>query len=181
MHLPCSQHEAKIRVNHTRCCFLFKRNERPHPAAVSLRCPVVSQQGLWKHCSSGWLKFLFSPGWRPWDTKWSLLALAAPETALVLITEGRRTLHTALQCLWEMGSKSQTFCYRFLHPSSHDPVESVCGSHLDKVLMNLELHCTCESLWLHPQDTSDSVQCFPGSRACWFKSQHWWGELGRWK
>lgn len=50
VHLPCSQHEAKIRVNHTWCCLIFKRNELSHPAAMSLRCPVDRQRGLWMHC-----------------------------------------------------------------------------------------------------------------------------------
>lgn len=69
------------------------------------------------------LSSIFSPRRRPWVSKWSLLALATPGTALILVTKGRRRHHAVLWCFWEMGSRSPTSATAFMsfHSGSRSP------------------------------------------------------------
>lgn len=176
----CARVEQKQKVN-TRRCFLFKRNllcltPLPRPSEVQW---TVSR-GCEMDCRPGWLKFrqatkswswIFSPGWRPWDSKSSLFALATPESARLL---NRRSTGGIMACRPASGKSDQKARLLLVfHLRSCQAHLLMCCSLSWSGPRNLELQCTCGSLWLHPRAPSDSMQCFPGSRACWFKSQHW--------
>lgn len=122
MRVPCLQRSSqKHKVNHTRCCFLFRRSLLP---LEPLPCPsevqwTVSGGGGEMDGWSGWLTFrqttnvwVFSPSER------SLLALASSEAALPLKTEGRGGTMLSCRAHGEIRSKGQTSS----QPPIYEPV-----------------------------------------------------------